>query len=171
MERTEQATIPIIVLDTGPIIHLDELDSLYLLSDFKKLLVPDAVWREIERHRPSAVNDKNIVLEKIQVLQDINTHIPIVCNSFNLDAGETEAIILCSKYPNSILLTDDAAARLATNALGLRAYGTIGILLRAIRRKQLAPVDVIRKLDEIPLKSTLFIKNSLLQEIIEKVKK
>ncbi|MBI4847969.1 MAG: hypothetical protein HY808_05240 [Nitrospirae bacterium] len=79
--------------------------------------------------------------------------------------------MLCSNHPHSILLTDDAAARLAANALGLRAYGTIGVLLRAIRRKQLTPGDVIKKLEEISLKSSLFVRHSLLEEIIVKVKK
>lgn len=43
---------PLVVCDAGPLIHLDELDALGLLSDFAEVLVPDAVWREVERHRP-----------------------------------------------------------------------------------------------------------------------
>ena len=43
----------VVVLDAGPLIHLDELDSLVLLDDYKQLLVPAAVWLEVERHRPS----------------------------------------------------------------------------------------------------------------------
>jgi hypothetical protein len=42
------------VCDTGPIIHLDELSSLDLLADFT-VLVPDIVWQEVTRHRPTAL--------------------------------------------------------------------------------------------------------------------
>jgi predicted nucleic acid-binding protein len=39
-----------VVCDAGPLIHLDEVDSLDLLADFAEVLVPDAVWREVEQH-------------------------------------------------------------------------------------------------------------------------
>ena len=44
-----------VVCDAGPLIHLDELDSLDLLRDFGSVLIPDLVWQEVEHHRPSAL--------------------------------------------------------------------------------------------------------------------
>jgi len=44
-----------VVADAGPLIHLDELGCLDLLADFGAVVVPDAVWREVERHRPRAL--------------------------------------------------------------------------------------------------------------------
>ena len=41
-----------LVSDAGPLIHLHELD-LDLLTD--SVLVPDAVWEEVERHQPTAL--------------------------------------------------------------------------------------------------------------------
>jgi hypothetical protein len=38
----------VVVLDAGPLIHLDELAVLSLLEDFAELLVPDEVWNEVE---------------------------------------------------------------------------------------------------------------------------
>jgi len=43
MERTDYTTIQNVILDAGPIIHLEEIDSLHLLLDFKRLIIPDAV--------------------------------------------------------------------------------------------------------------------------------
>lgn len=65
----------------------------------------------------------------------------------------------------------DAAARLAAISLSIRVYGTIGAILRAIRKQQQKPAEVIAILEGLPLRSTLFIKHSLLKEIIEEVKK
>lgn len=42
----------VVVCDAGPLIHLDELDSLRLLCDFPAVLVPEVVWAEALRHRP-----------------------------------------------------------------------------------------------------------------------
>ena len=51
MEKTD--SIQNVILDAGPIIHLEEIDGLYLLTDFQRLIITDAVWREVEYHRPS----------------------------------------------------------------------------------------------------------------------
>ena len=169
MGKTDYTTIQNVILDTGPIIHLEEINCLHLLMDFERLLIPYAVWREVEYHRPSVFKHKDVNFEKVNVL--LNDDLLSVCRLFCLGIGESEAITLCSQYHDSILLTDDASARLVAKTLGIRAYGTIGVLLRAIRRSQLAPHEIVRKLEEIPLKSTLFIKRSLLHEIIEEVKK
>jgi len=44
-------TNPIVIADAGPIIHLDEPGCLDFLANFDKVLVPEAVWLEVERHR------------------------------------------------------------------------------------------------------------------------
>ena len=41
---------PIVVCDAGPIIHLDEVACIELLSDFPEVLVPVAVWDEVAKH-------------------------------------------------------------------------------------------------------------------------
>ena len=47
-----------VVCDTGPIIHLDELGCLDLLSDFEKILLALSVVEEIEKHSPAALTAK-----------------------------------------------------------------------------------------------------------------
>jgi len=88
--KTEHSPIQKVILDAGPIIHLDELDCLDLLLDFKELLVPDAVWSEIAGHRPAAFNNPRIAFEKSSVQKKMNFQITTFCNSLDLDAGETE---------------------------------------------------------------------------------
>ena len=41
-----------VVCDAGPLIHFDELGCLDLLTDFRAVLVPEQVWREVQHHRP-----------------------------------------------------------------------------------------------------------------------
>lgn len=53
-------TIQKVILDAGPIIHLEELSCLSLLSDFKELLVLEAVWKEVVNHKPSALSKRQL---------------------------------------------------------------------------------------------------------------
>lgn len=71
--------------------------------------------------------------------------------------------------PGCMLLTDDTAARLAAQSLHIRVHGTIGILVRAIRRRQKSRDEVITLLRSLPNLSTLHIRRSLLNEIIRDV--
>jgi len=76
-----------------------------------------------------------------------------------------------SKKPGLMFLTDDAAARLVATKLGYNVHGTIGILIRAIRRDLMEAEEVIGTLKRIPLKVTLHIKPSLLKEVISRVER
>ena len=53
--------------------------------------------------------------------------------------------------------------------LGYGVHGTIGVLIRAIRREQRSKPQVLELLRSIPQRSTLFLKPSLLAEICEQV--
>jgi len=69
-------------------------------------------------------------------------------------------------HPDAIFLTDDAAARLAAFTLGYRVHGTIGILLRAIRRNQRTTDEVVAIMRNLARQSTLHIRAQLLEEIV-----
>ena len=64
MAKTE-GFAKVVVCDAGPLIHLDELDCLDLLGDYPEVLVPEAVWREVLRHRPLALEKKTAVLVRV----------------------------------------------------------------------------------------------------------
>lgn len=73
------------------------------------------------------------------------------------------------EYPEAIFLTDDAAARLAAVTLGHEVHGSLGILIRSIRRNQMTKDEILEVLEELPKKSTLHIRASLLQKVINQV--
>jgi len=158
-----------LVCDAGPIIHLDELSCLDLLSDFGSILVPEGVWQEVARHRPDALDQEIVPLARTSVSLPQDTKLTTLIRAFALDAGEQEALALMIRQPRATLLTDDAAARLVADQLGMRVHGTIGILLRAIRREQRTPAQVLVLLRQLPQQSTLYIHPNLLAQIIEQV--
>jgi predicted nucleic acid-binding protein len=160
-----------IVCDSGPIIHLDELNCLHLLEDFQEVLIPDAVQKEIKRYRPLSLSKLNVPFVFSPGNISDNARLLTLCRVFSLDVGEIEALSLMEKNPQALFLTDDASARMVAEQMGFRVHGTIGILVRAIRRSQMEAREVLSLLKQIPSKTTLFIKRSLLDEITLKIKK
>jgi len=157
------------ICDAGPLIHLDELGCLDLLSDFRTILVPEQVWQEVEHHRPGALEHPDVVMQRVSVDPSEHQGFQTLVRALALDLGEQAALSLMERYPKAILLTDDSAARLAAESLGYKAHGSIGILLRAIRRQQRTRREVLVVLQNLPAQSSLHIRLDLLQRIITRV--
>lgn len=162
-------TWPVAICDAGPLIHLDEIGCVDLLADFQALLIPEQVWAEVVRHRRSALESPILAFRCVSVAISAEAQFRAIVKSFALDVGEQAALSLMNDYPDAVLLTDDAAARLSAKALGLRTHGSLGVLLRSIRLGRRTQAEVLSILREIPIRSTLHIRATLLQEIIEQV--
>ena len=159
-----------VVCDAGPFIHLDELNCLDLFADFEEIVLPLVVEKEILDHRPSALQAQDLNINRSPERIAIGEELLTLCQIFSLDAGEVEALALMERNPQHIFLTDDAAARLVAEQMKFKVHGTIGVLIRSIRRRMRKPDEILQILAEIPLISTLHIKPSLLNEIIQMVK-
>lgn len=158
-----------VVCDAGPLIHLDEVGCLDLLADFQTVYVPEQVWREAEFHRPGALERSGVELQQTSVVLSEYEPLQALVRALALDLGEQAALSLMMSHPDAILLTDDAAARLAAEALGYRVHGSIGILLRAIRRRQRTQHEILSILRDLPVRSSLHVRSALLEEIIAQV--
>ena len=170
MATTDQPA-SVVVCDAGPLIHLDEICALDLLADFPRVLVPLAVWREVQHHRPAALAHPSLVIERIAPAMPAPPGLETLSQVLSLHSGEWEALRVVLENPPALLLTDDTAARLAASSLGIRAHGTIGILIRAMRRKQRSKQQVLSLLRSLPSASTLHLKRSLLDAVICEVEK
>jgi predicted nucleic acid-binding protein len=159
-----------IVSDTGPIIHLDELGCLDLLADFKEILLTVSVVEEIEKHRPVVLRVK-LPFRVLRAHNPADERLAAMCRIFALDRGETESLLIMENHPDAIFLTDDASARMVAERMGFRVHGTIGVIVRAIRRGRKSPEEVLSIIGSIPSRSTLFIKSVLLKEIADRIKK
>ncbi len=159
------------ICDAGPIIHLDELGSLELISDIHSLIISKTVHTEIIKHRPKALQHTGVTLKIVDIISSPEPQLLVLSKALLLDKGELESLSLMQENHEAIFLTDDSAARLVAEELGYKVHGTIGLILRAIRKKVKVPEEVIKLLKEIPMKTTLFIRPVLLEEIIQKVEK
>jgi predicted nucleic acid-binding protein len=157
-----------VVCDAGPLIHLDELGHVDLLTEFTEVLVPTAVWGDVMRHRPGALAVKGVPFRQISLALTLSPDVDVLSCALPLQEGEREALQVAREQHADLLLTDDTAARLASRTLGVSVHGTIGILFRAIRRGQMTGPEVATLLRSLPSVSTLHVKRSLLEEFVQR---
>lgn len=168
METTETVPRPV-VCDAGPLIHLDELGCLDLLDDFSHVIVPGTVREEVERHRPTALRRPGFSWSHIKPNEPISPALMALSRILPLHDGEVDALRVAVGHPEALFLTDDTAARMAARSLQIRVHGTVGILMRSIRRRQRSSEAVAAVLRELPRRSTLHVKPALLLEFIRTV--
>jgi predicted nucleic acid-binding protein len=162
------AAARVVVCDAGPLIHLDELERINLLDDFADVLVPTAVWNEVIRHRPSALTVTGVPLRRVSAGSTLAADLDVLARTFPLHEGEREALQVAQELHVDLLLTDDTAARLAAQTLGISVHGTIGILFRAVRRRRMTGTELAALLRSLPDLSTLHLKRDLLLEFIQR---
>lgn len=117
--------------NTGPIVHLSEARTLDLLGAMGEVHIPNAVDAEVaqwdalwETQRPEWIH-----VEALIPPQDARA--AAWWQAGLLGAGEAEAIALAQQMQANWLLTDDAAARLFAQSLGIEAHGSLGVVLWA----------------------------------------
>ena len=158
-----------VVCDAGPLIHLDELGCLWLLADFARVLVPATVADELVQHRPDLLTRTDLPWQDSVASSIRDPRLAALCRIFSLHAGEQDALAQLEVFTQHIFLTDDSAARQVAERMGFEVHGSIGVITRAIRRKQMTPSEVIQILSQIPARSSLYIKPALLQEVIARI--
>jgi predicted nucleic acid-binding protein len=158
------------VCDAGPLIHLDELRSLDLLNVFQQVLVPEAVWNEVKRHRPCALHRRGVTLTQITEIPQLGEFLASVMENVSLDPGEEHALRLMQKFPNAIFLTDDDSARDVATALQYAVHGTLWILLQAVETKRRPQGQILRVLRTLRRRTTLHVSQQLLNEVISRVR-
>jgi predicted nucleic acid-binding protein len=102
----------------------------------------------------------------VSELPEPNPALTALILSLQLHAGEQAALRLLQRFPSAVLLTDDDAARRAADRLGHEVHGTLGILLRAIRRGLKTQKQVVGLLKAIPKRTTLHVRAGLLDAVI-----
>jgi len=155
----------IAVSDTGPILHLSEISIIDCLDIFSKIVVPDEVIKELKKNKIDV--DKNLDLRLLK--DEWKDLVKILTNQKDLDLGESCAISLALQEKINCFLTDDLEARIVAKEYDLEVHGTVGIILRAFREKLINKNKAIEKVKELKSKSSLFITQDLIEEVISSI--
>jgi hypothetical protein len=134
--------VPKVVSNTGPLLalaHLGQFDLLRLL--FGKVFIPPAVRGEVKDETSVAA----LTAADWITIQPVQDMLAVQLLNEELDAGESEALVLAKELQADLVLIDERAATRKARAVGLPVIGTLGVLLLG---KQAGHLAVIKPLLE-----------------------
>jgi len=121
----------IVVSNASPIISLSKIKSLDLFPAlYKKLFVPKAVFNEIVSYRDRPGVSEITIANWVKTVE-VSNHLAVQLLRQNLDAGESEAIVLGLELKANLLLIDEAKGRRVAQSQGLKSTGVVGMLVAA----------------------------------------
>jgi len=121
-----------LVADTGPLLHLHEAGALHLLPMMGEIHLPSLVLAELRAHAPALWPGLPPIWATSRVLPtELQQQADAWQRAGLLHGGEAEALALATSLKADWFLTDDAAARLVAESLGLEVRGSLGVVLWA----------------------------------------
>ncbi|MCG3142676.1 MAG: hypothetical protein HDKAJFGB_04204 [Anaerolineae bacterium] len=124
-----------IVSNTGPLLHLHEIEALSLLRLAGSVAIPIQVKKELALLEPEFILPEWILVESLDEMFAIE--VERWQQAELLDSGEANALGLVRQQRADWFLTDDAAARLVATSLEIKVHGSLGIVLWAAVEKHL----------------------------------
>lgn len=159
-----------IISNTSPLIHLAKIGKLELLKKcFKTVLIPSSVFNEILKYPKSseAILLEKAVKEKWIKINEIN--IDKILKKFdNVAKTELEVISLALREKKLIIMDDQSAVKIA-NLFDLKVYGTLYVIIKAVKLKILnkkRAVSVVNKM----INNELYLSSDVYALFLEKLK-
>ena len=124
-------------------IWLSKIGRITLLKElFDKVIIPEEVYKEaVERGLQEGFSDALVLKEAVDdgwiKTSKLNTREVALCrkimgHAFEIHLGEAQAIILARRI-DLLLLIDESSGRTFAEAWGLKAKGTLYVMLSALR--------------------------------------
>lgn len=130
-----------IVCNTGPLIALAKINLFHLLKElFEAVSIPEAVLREVQDEvSQSALTSAGRWLR----IHQVRDRLSVQLLQADLDAGESEAIVLAAEIHADLLIIDERSATFRARNLQLQTTGTLGLLLIAKDRALISQVKPV----------------------------
>lgn len=147
------------VFDTGPFIHLNEINRISLLTLFQRILTTNEILTECRRMIDKIKKLKNI--EKKELTGKSKDMAKYLVGRYGLDLGEATGIALCNQELIMLFFTDDLEARRVAKNLGFEPHGTIAIILRSFKEKKITKKEAEQLIEDLYSNSSLFLTSDL----------
>lgn len=162
-----------IISDATPLIYLAKIGRLDLLKrTFGEVIISEEVKREvIDEGKRLKEMDAYIVEKEIKEgwIKIFNVK-ELIDVPIKLEKGEISTLSLAKNFGAREVLIDEAPARAASEILGLAPRGTIFILLKALKIKEITFDEFLELLDKL-LKEGFRLREEVCLEAIEIAKK
>lgn len=147
------------VSDTGPPLHLSEIEQERLLNLFKSVTIPEDVKIELTRHgafnRIARILNDRLLVETItqaeldkqyQLMTDLKVH-----------KTDLSIAVLAARLLPDLVLTDDLELRKGLEVQSFMVVGSVGVLVRAFKADQLTKAQLQNCFDRLFDGSTLYL--------------
>lgn len=146
------------ISDTGPILHLSEVDQFHALNIFARITIPNLVLQELESHNVTRGRfDKQLFeLVVVDVPEPKWRPLTLKLGQPAIHAADAQVFTLAQESDfATTVLTDDLALRHQLESVQGIAVGTIGILIRAYKQTVLTRRQLDSSIDALFTVSTL----------------
>lgn len=145
----------IVISNTTPLIALAWLERLDLLPAlFGAVHIPDAVHAELHSD-PEKMGSAELAAASWLRVTVVENALAVQMLANELDAGESEAIVLAHEMRAGLLLMDERRGRRRAAEGGLAVTGTLGILIEARKRGLIGPLrPFLDRLRALPFRMT-----------------
>lgn len=150
----------IVVSDTSPLTALLTVNASEILPQlFGEVIVPRAVWQELQRSHP--------VLPAWLKARDVADARETLRLATVVDQGEAEAIELAKELRAELLLIDERKGRRLATQEGIPIIGLLGVVLLAKRKSLIPSARVL--LDALRLEAGVYLSENLLERALASV--
>jgi len=150
-----------VVSNTGPILHLGEAKLLKLLEQTGNVHIPQRVETELIALDQAWQRPIWVIMHTLA--RPFAAEALAWQQAGLLDPGEAEALALARQLKADWFLTDDTAARLLAQNLGLEVHGSLGVVLWAAAIGHLDRPATETSLDQLT-KTSLWLSSRVLTE-------
>ena len=153
----------LIVSDTSCITNLIQINQFNLLrAIYTQIIITPVVKKELQQFH--LLSDTDIEALNLAIQTPVNI-VAVNQLMLQLDAGESESIVLAEELNADFLLVDERKATKIANERGLTTIGILGVILLAKQNNHIASAKLL--LDDLRLKTTFHFSDSLYNKIIQ----
>ena len=146
------------ISDTGPILHLHEINRLRALGIFTHLVVPALVADELRTYGldPASLDVPGLSVSIVPVVETRRNQVLAEGGESPIHPADAEVFVLAHDdgFAKRVL-TDDLALRRQLEARGAVVTGSVGILVRAYKTGRLTRAELESAVDALSTESTL----------------
>jgi predicted nucleic acid-binding protein len=157
------------VADTGPLLHLAEIDRLRYLNCVGAIVISSQVRAELRRH---FVRDRVLELFAGLVRVERVTLSEIAAQrgrlqGFGLHKADLSTVALAEKMKPNFVLTDDLQLRKALETQGHKVVGSVGVVVRAFTFGIIDKAELQTIIDELLDGSSLYTSRSFRRHVYD----
>lgn len=153
----------LIVSDTSCITNLIQINQLHLLpAIYSKIIITPVVKKELQQFH--LFSDEAIEALDLVIQSPVN-RVAVNKLMLQLDAGESESIVLAEELNADFLLVDERKATKIANERGLTTIGILGVILLAKQNNHIPSAKLL--MDDLRLKTTFHFSDSLYTKILQ----